>query len=368
MNRYLRLILINLLVLFILINALDFFSIAFLRIYYLSSYNKNNSSFPPTIAQLPAYKDYKWAKTHFKEFSELKAEYRSYVGWRRLPYKGETININNSGIRLTVCNKTELGAKKTIGFFGGSTMWGTGVNDSLTVPSIISQFDSDYNCINYGESGYRAFQSVQMLLLELAHGNVPDIVVFYDGANNPIISGQRFLSHDREFQINKRLLGTDPYGEQIPSFTSHYLSPTKYLFGKIIKKIHPSRLEYESDSIAAVELLESWLLAKNISESYSITFLCVLQPVAFFGNPKINYLNEHLKNSPYNEEAFNYYNKVKELLEEEKYQPLKESFVDMSMIFNDLDNIYFDWCHVGPQGNRIIAHKLYDVLKRKEIQ
>ena len=52
--------------------------------------------------RLPNYADDPWAPTHFREFAALDTEYRSYYGWRRLPFAGETITIDGNGIRRTV--------------------------------------------------------------------------------------------------------------------------------------------------------------------------------------------------------------------------------------------------------------------------
>src|SRR5918995_757257 len=49
-------------------------------------------------ANLPNYQEADWAKTHFREFAELVTVHHSYVGWRRLPYRGETIEIGDDGI------------------------------------------------------------------------------------------------------------------------------------------------------------------------------------------------------------------------------------------------------------------------------
>jgi hypothetical protein len=74
-------------------------------------------------ANLPNYQEADWAKTHFREFAELVTVHHSYVGWRRLPYRGETIEIGDDGIRRTYADPA-VKPTKTIAFFGGSTMCG----------------------------------------------------------------------------------------------------------------------------------------------------------------------------------------------------------------------------------------------------
>jgi lysophospholipase L1-like esterase len=73
-------------------------------------------------------------------------------------------------------------------FFGGSTMWGTGARDDFTIPSLISKslYGSKVNTkiVNYGESSYVSTQEMIFLINQLQQGNIPDVVVFYDGYND----------------------------------------------------------------------------------------------------------------------------------------------------------------------------------------
>ena len=55
---------------------------------------------------LPNYLGAEWARQHFLEFNELNAVYMSYYGWRRSPYSGETIKIDDRGLRRTYRDQT----------------------------------------------------------------------------------------------------------------------------------------------------------------------------------------------------------------------------------------------------------------------
>ena len=110
-----------------------------------------------------------------------------YDSWRRKPFSGNSINIDQNGIRKT-WNSNLSSKPLTIFMFGGSTVWGEGVADHSTIPSLLSKKLADHNIhvetINYGESDYVSTQEVITLLLELQRGHLPDIVIFYDGAND----------------------------------------------------------------------------------------------------------------------------------------------------------------------------------------
>ena len=120
-------------------------------------------------AGLPNYQGADWAKTHFREFAELVTVHHSYVGWRRLPYRGETIEIDDDGIRRTYVDPAAR-PTKTIAFFGGSTMWGSGSDDEHTIPSAFAKTHPQYRAINFSETAHTAHQNLNGLVQVLAGG------------------------------------------------------------------------------------------------------------------------------------------------------------------------------------------------------
>jgi hypothetical protein len=114
---------------------------------------------------LSYYVSQAWAKQYWKEFSLSGAElYRDYVIWRRAPFKGQFININRDGIRVTPGADCSAHSYEVFSF-GGSTMWGTGSPDWGTIPAYLrADFtalrDGPICVMNFGES---AFVSTQAL-------------------------------------------------------------------------------------------------------------------------------------------------------------------------------------------------------------
>jgi hypothetical protein len=103
-------------------------------------------------ARLPNYANVTWAPQHFRKLKQAKWDYRSFIGWRRRPFEGATISVGGPyGQRRTIDDGTN--EAKTVYFFGGSTMWGTGVRDDGTIPS---QFAAaiGYRSENFGETAY----------------------------------------------------------------------------------------------------------------------------------------------------------------------------------------------------------------------
>ena len=136
--------------------------------------------------KLDIYNEYEWAVKHYKEFDKLDTCYKDFYVWRRCDFKGQTINVID-GIRKTKLNGNKHSNFKQfdqISFFGGSTVWGTGVNDLTTLPSMFVEETNNYT-INYGESGYISLQELsllQNLYLEDKLGE-NNLIIFYDGIN-----------------------------------------------------------------------------------------------------------------------------------------------------------------------------------------
>ena len=115
-----------------------------------------------------------WTTSHFEP----------YYHWRRGGFDGKYTKVSNGGVRHTVTTGTIKDAKK-IFMFGGSTLWGTGSKDEHTIPSFLqSMLGKRYKLYNYGETGYVSTQELNYLLYQLAKGNIPDAVIFYDGVND----------------------------------------------------------------------------------------------------------------------------------------------------------------------------------------
>ena len=155
--------------------------------------------------------------------------WRPYVYWRSTPYQGELYNIDGVGLRRTVQPPPSgaNGAEKRlrIFMFGGSTVHGQFARDEHTIPSrLAARLAADgISCeiTNFGQLGYVSTQEVLALELELRQGNVPDLVVFYDGANDLTatlqnqVGGETINEHHRQAEF--RALSTPQASRLLPA-------------------------------------------------------------------------------------------------------------------------------------------------------
>ncbi len=146
-------------------------------------------------ADADGHDDREWAVAYYREFREAnRAHWQPYVYWRRAPYRGRYISVDAEGKRRTVQVEGLPEDAPEVFVFGGSTIWGTGAADDETIPSYLARqlrgAGHPARVVNLGETGYVSTQGLLRLLLELRAGNVPDVAIFYDGANELAAAAQ----------------------------------------------------------------------------------------------------------------------------------------------------------------------------------
>lgn len=317
---------------------------------------------------LELYEGYDWVDQHFLEFGKLPTSYHDYIVWRRNDYSGSTINIKN-GLRKTSNVVNENNEIPKYWFFGGSTTWGTGVNDEYTYPSLFAKKTNSY-VTNFGESGYIARQSLAYLnnyLLNHAINDMTNInVIFYDGVNE-VSNRCRWeidgLGTGREAQIKDNLKNYEQF-----SF-SRTFNQLQFLLTKISQKLAKdnsdsastnSLYDCASDKTRAKEvaetLVDTWELVSGIVKNRGGKFTAILQPVAFYGNPEVGYLDlTSSKNL-----AAQYKAIYPLIIEAAARKNIK--FIDMTGLYDNCTNCYIDYCHVGPQGHQLLVSSLVSYL------
>ena len=214
-------------------------------------------------AQLVNYQNAPWAVRHFAEYRALRTEFVSYLGWRRRPFTGETINIDAS-LRIRQTPQTPIPGAPIVYFFGGSTMWGTGSPDAQTIPAAY-QRATGAQVKNFGETGWAAHQGLNQLLKLYVEGHRPDIVIFYDGVNDVGQKCRRendFWADDRQAQIRQALAHR-------PGEFGYYAQPILNLARNLATSLGPKQTKrhFDCDTNAAKaeqvaeQMLVDWKLA-----------------------------------------------------------------------------------------------------------
>jgi lysophospholipase L1-like esterase len=147
-----------------------------------------NDQFLEDVLRLQYYFSQDWARDYWTEHLEATQNwgYTPYALWRTNEYAGQYVNVDTDGKRLTLNgnNGVCLDGQYRIFIFGGSTVWGFGGRDGDTIPSFIQAQLPNVCVVNYGELGYNSTQELIRLQQELQTGDIPDMVIFYDGMND----------------------------------------------------------------------------------------------------------------------------------------------------------------------------------------
>lgn len=311
-------------------------------------------------AYLELYKDFGWAEQHWKEFHNLSTTYYDYITWRKDDFSGETINIIE-GIRHSSIPNEIVNSKETW-FFGGSTAWGSGVNDKNTLPSLVA-IKNQILTKNYAEPGYISRQSLSYLqnlyLMGKGGGNT---VIFYDGVNDVAMrcrSESKGIGSDREIQIRNNLiaLGGDSRGGFSFNRTFSQLKDFMVLVSNRLFTNNSAEFYYscanssQRANFVAETLVNTWIQAQLLAEANGDQFIAILQPVAFYKSPNISYLNLNDSNSIQLKKQFEALYPL--IIEYASSSDL--NFFDLTDIFNGCNDCYVDFCHVGIQGHKTLA-------------
>jgi hypothetical protein len=336
--------------------------------------------------EISAYASQDWAAQYSNEFRlSYPQRYYPYVIWRRAPFKGKTINIDQHGIRLTPGADCSANSYKVFAF-GGSEMWGSGSPDWGTIPAYLQagleKLRHGPVCVvNFGETGYVLTQEVIMLLMQLQSGNVPDLVLFYDGPGDVYTGYQsgRADVHPNLDQIAakfERQPNPPTFVERLRSSYSYSL--IEKFMGRVTiakpQQEEPTKLvTYETVGIDVATLTNllvqhyfgTYKIVSALAQKYGFKYFFFLQPIVSMGSKPLTREEQEIKQRLEMQDALNkLYTSVYQTveLESSKYQ----NFYSMAHIFDGYNSpLWTDESHVTQIGNQLIAQKMLDVIKAR---
>ncbi len=330
---------------------------------------------------LPYYAEQPWARQHWQEH-EIAAtkSYRPYVGWRRPPFSGQTIQVDEDGIRRTPGARCDTGAYRVFAF-GGSTLWGWGAPDWGTLPACLQEElaarrSGPVCVVNFGESAYISTQSLIQLILRLTAGERPDLVIFYDGVNEVLAAHQsgRPMLHQNYREVVERFeRPRHPLVEWLRGFS------TFQLFAQLAGRFAPDS-ETPGRSLA-----ETAALADEVVATYQGAHTVVGGLAAAYGFDYAFFWQPHLVvgEKPLTPEERGMLEGMDWVLElepalvdlfHETYRrvatraPEEEHLYDIADVFDQVEEQTWTdpYGHVTPQGNRIVALRMLEVLLQEE--
>jgi len=332
------------------------------------------------------YASQDWAERYWYEFRlSRKQKYYPYVGWRRAPFTGQTIKIDQNGIRLTPGANCSAKSFKVFAF-GESSMWGTGSPDWGTIPanlqrSLEKTVDGPVCVVNFAESAYVLMQDIIMLLTQLRSGNVPDLVLFYNvegGTYAAYQAGRAGVIQNLD-QIAAKFEG----GANASTLTDRLRSTASYrLVEKVLDKLTvanseqeeatpPKLVTYESMGIDAKKLtasitqdyFEDYKIVTALAEKYRFKYVFLLPPHLLVGNKRLTLEEQKMKKEAERDLAFKtLFTAVYQSLERQSSN--YPNVYSMADVFDNSDlSIWIDAGHVTPVGNQLISARIMQLIR-----
>ncbi|ALA56785.1 SGNH/GDSL hydrolase family protein [Nitrospira moscoviensis] len=329
-------------------------------------------------ANLPVYDGFPEKHAFWKEQLEARKanHFEPYVHWKKDGFTGTYTNISPDGVRRTVKQQKEAGTT-TVYMFGGSALWGDGVPDQETIPSLVqSALGGAYDVYNFGEIGYVSAQELNALLYLLSFGNTPDIVIFYDGVNDGYAGAYSpAIPRDPENLREKYKRERHPPSPVVELFNrTTYKLLGDYLIAKLAggggashawdEKVAP---HIEQNAKAVLDVYEAHIRqVKALAAEYGFKPL-------FFWQPNLLSLTRTVL--PYEQDIINGHSPVMVRSQTAVYEQARrrlsgrerEGIVFLGNVFDSVQEpIYIDYVHLGRRGNEIIADEMVKSLRNYE--
>jgi hypothetical protein len=307
----------------------------------------------PERSQADAFESADAAADYFKEFERARhTAWRSYVYFRRLPFDGQRIRVDQHGFRRT---PTVPNPRFMVWLFGGSVAWGTGVSDDQTLAAELQKSLLEQSLptqvFNFAESGWVSQQNFAMMSMALRCGAAPDAVVWLDGSND-IYAGfqngvaglpQNERNRVREFNLSRRL------GQVFFAWASRL---------KGIQKLRTESghaLNVESLATSIVDRYARTIAqAKLLATAAGAQTLFVWQP-GVWDKPTMSAHEQAAAHSMQRQHVALHHATLVEL--KKRFEADTESdFLDLSLVYQDVSAPrFFDYTHVNATGLRELS-------------
>jgi lysophospholipase L1-like esterase len=314
-------------------------------------------------------------KEIFRELRQQDMEWEPYLHYRFKPMNGKHNTIDANGIRKTANPSMKDSATALKIFcFGGSTMYSSGSRDNYTIPSELSKLiqtnfsDQNVEVTNFGCHGYtRASENIQ-LQLELIKNNIPDIVIFYDGVNEIISAHQNneagtptnAYNRKKEFKIGHS------YKKRIKLMV---YSSNLYRFVATIKRKLFTNSSYKYSSMRsdklAIAVADNYVglvqLSKSLENTYGFKVFNFMQPNIYSKKNLTKAEQGYYKDEQHYENLFKL---SYDTVQKDSVMIKDSTFVDISDVFDNAGKtVYFDFCHTGELGNKLVSARIFKYLK-----
>jgi len=299
-------------------------------------------------------------------------------------YDPYTLFLRPGGPRPTVHNATAPTGRnhRVIWMFGGSTTRGATDHDDRTIPSYLagllnqSGSPTSFTVVNFGVDSFNSLLETKYFQKELIENpQVPDLVIFYDGANDSTYFPQYRTPYGHLGYRRMRAL-VEGYHQSFfgllkPLNAALYSSFTQELYDKFRQTIVPLSPDSELLRQNVTATLQRYRHVRKVAGCYGARFLLFWQPYLWMETgqvaPQVKRQEENNSISlgpRFKTLRHNFtvtYLALKERLRQEPY------FVDFQDVLCDRTQPVYqpDGVHLNDEGRLLVARAMSRVIKAR---
>ena len=289
-----------------------------------------------------------------------------------LNFNGKYVVTDGSGFRI---DRKLLVNSRSIGFFGGSTMFSVVTRQSETIPD---QFKlTGFDSLNFGVGGYSTTAELPTFIEALKKYPNIKVAVFYDGVNESAryvelvqdeASVELFKSVGYYYKALAKTSVLDLKDTNI-NFKSSFIE----LWSRLVTKLFSSHVKLENvdwdkvSTVIADEYLTNIEFIQIISAGRGVrTF--------FFWQPNIFTTKKNLTNFEssiiFEDKTImpDLARKVREkVISDPRFKKL--NIIDLTNALDgSKEEVFYDWCHMNGSGNKIIAKRINSIISNRDHQ
>lgn len=212
----------------------------------------------------------------------------------RAVYDPYTLFLQAHGIRDTAYGATSPDGKKDvlIWCFGGSTMRGHTLDDARTIPSQMVKHLNEsskglrFRAVNFGMNSFNSLLETKFLQkLFIERPDHPDIILFYDGANDATyFAEEKNVYGHYGYRKARAIIESyywSPFGLLKPLNAALYTSFTYELYSKVSEMLVPAQSNSDELSKLVIETEKRYDYVNKVARCFGAQFILFWQPMVW---------------------------------------------------------------------------------------
>lgn len=323
--------------------------------------------------------------------------YRMHGAAPLLQPSGSHLNMttNDSGLRDAESIPRKPVGELRVVVLGGSAILGTGVADDETAPHQLERMLSRHlaqspipglssvRVINAGQGYYNSTQELVFLVTELAIYE-PDVIVVADGYNDlhhAVVWGNRPSANEVTTAMMESLMhgggAVQRVGWPDAAFSalqaSYFANRTRG--GIASRVVAPTDLGFPMQSprstrqdpqfmpLVKHRLIMNWTLIHGLAESFGARAIFSLQPTIFVKDALSTEERQYIESTEYAELVGRNWREFESFVEGEAMRLGLPTFDADSYIERESGRMFFDYCHLLGEGNRLMAQAMAERIE-----